>query len=228
MANQQRDNYDAGMVRPVETPLDRPLRLGVLISGGGTTLQNFIEKIDSGELHAEIAVVVASRADCGGLEKAKRAGLKTAVVSRGSFADVQSFSDALFDCLRAERVDLAALAGFLCLIRIPGDFACRVMNIHPALIPAFCGKGYFGHKVHEAVLDRGVKISGCTVHFADDRYDHGPIILQKAVPVRDDDTPDSLAARVFEAECEAYPEAIRLFAAGRLEIVGRRVRRIED
>ncbi|MFQ5731076.1 MAG: phosphoribosylglycinamide formyltransferase [Planctomycetaceae bacterium] len=201
-----------------------PLRLAVLISGGGTTLQNFIETIAAGELDAEIAVVIAGSDNCGGIDKAKTAALNTTVVSRGSFADTESFSAAIFEILRAADVDLVTLAGFLSLIRVPDDFRHRVMNIHPALIPAFCGKGYFGHKVHEAVLQRGAKISGCTVHFADDRYDHGPIILQRAVPVDDDDTPDTLAARVFEAECDAYPQAIRLFAAGRLEVTGRRVR----
>ena len=110
------------------------------------------------------------------------------------------------------------------LIEIPDDFRYRVMNIHPALIPAFCGRGFFGHKVHESVLDRGAKITGCTVHFADNEYDHGPIILQRSVAVKDEDTPDTLAESVFQQECQAYPEAITLFADGRLEIVGRRVR----
>ena len=105
---------------------------------------------------------------------------------------------------------------------------CRVMNIHPALIPAFCGKGFYGHRVHEAALESGVKVSGCTVHFADNQYDHGPIILQPTVPVLDDDTPDSLANRVFELECDAYPEAIRLFAQKRLQIEGRRVRELPE
>lgn len=211
------------MSRPVDAPLQRPVRLGVLISGGGTTLQNFLAKIDAGELDAEVAVVIASSTDSGGLAKAEQAGVKSVVTPRGSFADVESFSGAIFEALRAENVDLAAMAGFLCLLRIPDDFRNRVLNIHPSLIPAFCGKGCFGHKVHEAVLDRGVKVSGCTVHFADNEYDHGPIILQRPVPVHDADTPDSLAARVFEAECEAYPAAIRLFAAGRLDVNGRRV-----
>ena len=203
--------------------LDRPVRLGVLISGSGTTLQNFIDRIDAGELDAAISIVIASGPDCDGLRKAEQAEIRTEVVSRGAFADAQSFSDRLFDLLRDANVDLVTLAGFLALIPIPDDYRHRVMNIHPALIPAFCGKGYFGHKVHEAVLERGVKVSGCTVHFADNQYDHGPIILQRSVPVLDNDTPNSLAARVFEAECEAYPQAIRLFAAGRLEVNGRRV-----
>ena len=125
-------------------------------------------------------------------------------------ADRRSFSETIFDLCRKADVDLVTLAGFLCHLEIPDDFAGRVMNIHPALIPAFCGKGMYGEKVHAAVLERGCKVSGCTVHFADNEYDHGPIILQRAVPVLDDDTPDTLAARVFEQECEAYPEAIRL------------------
>ncbi len=211
------------VIRPASAPLDQPIRLGCLISGGGTTLQNLLDKIGAGKLSAEIAVVIASSQDCGGIQKAKEAGLATAVISRGQFPDTESFSDAIFDVLRSHRVELVTLAGFLSLIRIPEDFSGRVMNIHPSLIPAFCGKGYFGHKVHEAVLQRGVKITGCTVHFADNEYDHGPIVLQRAVPVMDGDTPDLLAARVFKAECEAYPAAIRLFAANRLKIVGRRV-----
>jgi len=120
--------------------------------------------------------------------------------------------------------DLVAMAGFLKRITIPEDFINRVTNIHPALIPAFCGEGMYGHHVHEAVVEYGAKLSGCTVHFADNQYDHGPVILQQAVPVLDGDTPDDLAGRVFEAECEAYPEALRLLAAGRVKVEGRRVR----
>lgn len=205
-------------VRPLTAPLDRPIRLGVLISGGGTTLANLLSKIAVGELRAEIALVIASRADAGGVARAEAAGLRCEVISRGAFTSVEEFSAAIFTRCRDARVDLVTLAGFLSLIRVPEDFHLRVMNIHPALIPAFCGRGFFGHKVHEAVLERGVKVTGCTVHFADDHYDHGPIIVQRCVPVLDADTPDSLAARVFEAECEAYPEAIRLFAAARLSV----------
>ncbi len=116
------------------------------------------------------------------------------------------------------------MGGFLKQLTIPSDFANRVVNIHPALVPAFCGRGFYGHRVHEAVLEYGAKLSGCTVHFADNQYDHGPVILQKAVPVLDDDTPESLAARVFQAECEAYPEAIQLIADNRVRVEGRRVR----
>ncbi|MGE3316339.1 MAG: phosphoribosylglycinamide formyltransferase [Planctomycetaceae bacterium] len=210
--------------RPLEKPLGRPIRLGVLISGSGTTLGNFTDRINAGLLNAEVSIVIASKEGCGGIIRAENAGLRVEVVSRTKFANSEDFSKEIFTRLREATVDLVTLAGFLQLIQVPDDFRYRVMNIHPALIPAFCGKGYHGHYVHEAVLERGAKVSGCTVHFADNEYDHGPIIAQRTVPVLDDDTPDSLAARVFEAECEAYPDAIQQFASGRLEIQGQRVR----
>jgi phosphoribosylglycinamide formyltransferase 1 len=212
------------IIRPLETPLDRPIRLGVLISGGGTTLANFLDKIEQGQLQAEIPIVIASREDCGGLHRAAQAGLRYETVPRRNYAGVEDFSRAIFDLCRDAQVDLVTLAGFLSLIRIPDDFTLRVTNIHNALIPSFCGKGFFGRRVHEAVLARGVKVSGCTVHFADNEYDHGPIIVQKCVPVLEDDTPESLAARVFTAECDAYPEAISLYAAGRLQVENGKVR----
>jgi phosphoribosylglycinamide formyltransferase 1 len=199
-----------------------PIRLGVLISGGGTTLINFLEKIEAGQLAAEVAVVIASR-DCAGIAKAQAAGLRCELLSRRTFESTETFSDAVFSLLREVHVDLVTFAGFLSLVDIPTDFEHRVMNVHPALLPSFGGKGMHGHHVHEAVLVRGCKVSGCTVHFADNEYDHGPIILQRCVPVLEDDTPDTLAARVFEAECEAYPEAIRLYATGRLRVEGPRV-----
>ncbi len=135
-------------IRPVAIPFDRPLRLGVLISGGGSTLANFVERIDKGELPAEIPLVIASRADCGGIARAHRAGLHCEVVERRSFANGAEFSRAIFSRCRAAQVDLVTLAGFLALLEIPDDFRLRVMNIHPALIPAFCGAGFYGHKVH--------------------------------------------------------------------------------
>jgi formyltetrahydrofolate-dependent phosphoribosylglycinamide formyltransferase len=200
-----------------------PLRLAVLLSGSGTTLQNLLDRIAAGRLSVQLVRVVSSKADAFGLERAKRAGISTAVVERRSCASADEFSRRIFEQMRAAEADLICLAGFLQLLPIPDDFRGRVMNIHPSLIPAFCGKGFYGHRVHEAVLASGVKVSGCTVHFADNEYDHGPIILQYPVPVRENDTPETLAARVFEQECEAYPEAIRLFAEGKLRIEGRRV-----
>jgi phosphoribosylglycinamide formyltransferase-1 len=211
-------------VRPLERPLNRPIRLGVLISGTGTTLVNFLRRIETGQLRAEIPIVIGSRPNIRGLEHAQSAGIRAEVVARKDCRSVEEFSDRIFSLLREARVDLVPLSGFLSLIRIPDDFTNRVLNIHNALIPSFCGKGLYGLKVHAAALARGVKVSGCTVHFADNLYDHGPIIVQKAVPVLEGDQPETLAARVFEAECEAYPEAIRLFAEARLDIVESAVR----
>ena len=134
-----------------------------------------------------------------------------------------AYSQAVFDACRASNCDVVVMAGFLKFVTIPADFESRVVNIHPGLIPAFCGLGFYGHHVHQAVLDYGAKLSGCTVHFVDNQYDHGPIILQRAVAVRDDDTADTLAARVFEAECQAFPEALRLIGGGRIAVEGRRV-----
>lgn len=200
------------------------IRLAVLLSGNGTTLQNLHELGEAGTLPARIRLVVANRADAFGLERARKTNVPAKFISRKEAGSLEEFSRRIFDECRQAQVDLVLLAGFLTLVQVPDDFLGRVMNIHPALIPAFCGKGFFGHHVHEAVLEAGVKMTGCTVHFADNQYDHGPIILQRAVPVLEDDTPTTLAARVFAAECVAYPEAVRLFAKGRLQIEGRRVR----
>lgn len=201
-----------------------PVRLAVLLSGSGTTLQNLIDRIADGRLTARIAVVIASRADAGGLERARKAGLPALALPRKDFQDVDRFNDALHAELDRHEFDLIVLAGFLSPFQLRNRYARRVLNIHPALIPAFCGKGFYGEKVHRAVLEAGVKVSGCTVHFADDDYDHGAIILQGTVPVLDDDTPQTLAARIHVVENELYPQAIRLWAEGRLEIAGRRVR----
>lgn len=202
----------------------RPLRIAVLISGGGTTLRNLLEKIAAGELDAQILRVVSSNPQAGGLKFAEAASIPTDIVERRQFGSLDDFSAAVFNACRRSAPDLVVMGGFLKLLAIPPDFENRVINIHPALIPAFAGKGFYGHRVHEAVLEYGAKLSGCTVHFVDNRYDHGPILLQRSVPVLDDDTPDTLAARVFAAECIAYPEALRLIAEGRIEIEGRRVR----
>ena len=199
------------------------LRLAVLVSGGGTTLQNLLDKIAAGDLDAQVALVVASNSSAFGLERARRANVPTHVATTKG-RQLEEYSKEIFDRCRSFHVDLVVLGGFLRLLKIPDDFCGRTMNIHPALIPSFCGSGMYGKHVHQAVLDHGAKLSGVTVHFADNQYDHGPIILQRSVPVAEDDTAQSLAQRVFAAECEAYPEAIRLFAQGRLHIEGRRVR----
>ena len=203
---------------------DHPIQLAVLVSGSGTTLQNLIDEIAAGELNARIALVIGSRAELGGIERAKKAGLPHTVVDRREFATCGQFSRRVFELCTAQRVDLVCLAGWLCLLEVPREFVGKTMNIHPALLPSFGGKGMYGRRVHEAVLAQGCKVSGCTVHFVDGTYDTGPIIVQRACPVMEDDTPQSLAARVFEEEKIAYPEAIRLFQQGRLRIEGGRVR----
>ena len=200
------------------------LRLAVLLSGSGTTLQNLMDLAAAGELPAEIALVVSSRRDAFGLERAKKAGIPTAVLRPRDFPSGAEFTSGVFEKLEEAGAELVLLAGFMVKIGVPARWANRVMNVHPALLPAFGGKGLYGHFVHEAVLAAGCKVTGATVHFVDREYDHGPIVLQQAVEVREDDTAETLAARVQAAERELYPQAVRLFAAGRLAAEGRRVR----
>jgi phosphoribosylglycinamide formyltransferase 1 len=198
-----------------------PLRLAVLVSGGGTTLQNLIDHIEAGKLSASIVVVISNQPDAYGLVRAKRHGLATVSIPRNAYRDAQAYHDALNHTLDRFAPDLIALAGFLRVFHYAPHYRGRVMNIHPSLVPAFCGKGFYGMRVHHAALAYGVKVSGCTVHFADEAYDHGPIILQRVVAVLDHDTPERLAARVAIEERKAYPEAIQLFAEGRLQVEGR-------
>lgn len=206
----------------LDFPRRSPLRLVVLISGGGTTLRNLLDQIAGGRLEARVELVVSSNPAAGGLGHAAAAGIATRVIERRAFADDAAYGHAVFDACRQANADIVVMGGFLKFVPIPPDFEWRVVNIHPALIPAFCGKGFFGPHVHQAVLDYGAKLSGCTVHFVDNQYDHGPILLQRAVPVLDGDTAETLAARVFAAECEAFPEALRWIASGRLRASGRR------
>lgn len=198
-----------------------PIRIVSLVSGGGTTLQNLIDRTAAGALRAQIVGVVSSRADAFGVTRAERAGLPVSVVRAAPRR--ATFADEVWAAVRGFAPDLVCLSGWLHLLPIPADFRHKVLNIHPSLLPAFGGKGMYGHHVHEAVLSYGAKVTGCTVHFADDTYDTGPILVQRCVPVKDGDTPAAVAARVFEAECEAYPEAIRLIADGRVTVQGRRV-----
>jgi formyltetrahydrofolate-dependent phosphoribosylglycinamide formyltransferase len=204
--------------------LTKKLRLAVLLSGSGTTLQNLIDLAAAGQLPAEIVLVVASRRDAFGLERARQAGIPTAVLRPRDFPSGAEFTAGVFGKVEEAGAELVCLAGFMVKIGLPARWANRVMNVHPALLPAFGGQGMYGHFVHEAVLAAGCKVTGASVHFVDREYDHGPIILQKPVEVRGDDTAETLAARVQAAEREIYPEAVRLFAAGRLAVEGRRVR----
>ncbi|MCC6424265.1 MAG: phosphoribosylglycinamide formyltransferase [Phycisphaerales bacterium] len=203
---------------------DSPLKLAVLLSGTGRTLQNLIDRIAAGTLNAQIAVVIGSRPGLVGLQRAADAKLMNFIADRRDFATAEEHGKQIFTLCDDVNVDLVCLAGWLCLLQVPEKYAGRVMNIHPALLPSFGGKGMYGRRVHQAVLDYGCKVSGCTVHFVDAEYDSGPVILQRTCEVLDDDTPDTLAHRVFEQETIAYPEAIGLFAQRRLQIVGRRVR----
>jgi len=204
---------------PIVNP---PIRLAVCVSGEGTTLQNLIDQIRTRKLMAEVVQVIASRPRIGAIARAEAAAIPLALASYNARSRAE-FSTSVFDPIRHSNSDLVILGGFLSLLQIPADYKGRVINVHPALIPAFCGKGFYGSKVHEAVLESGVKVTGCTVHFVDNDYDNGPIILQRAVPVFEGDTADTLSARVFKEECRALPEAIALYAEGRLQIEGRRV-----
>ncbi|HIJ65174.1 MAG TPA: phosphoribosylglycinamide formyltransferase [Candidatus Hydrogenedentes bacterium] len=203
-------------------------KLAVFLSGGGTTLQNIIDHIERGQLDAQISCVISSRAGAYGLERAKKHGIPAIAIPRKAYSDNGSFNAAIWEEVRKYHVDLVVLAGFMSLLEIPKEYIGRILNIHPALLPSFGGKGMYGHHVHEAVLAYGAKVTGATVHFVDTEYDHGPVVLQGAVPVRDDDTPESLTERVQAKERELYVQAIQLFAEGRLRLEGRRVRVLED
>jgi phosphoribosylglycinamide formyltransferase-1 len=200
-----------------------PLKIAVLLSGSGRTLQNFIDERDAGRLDVDIRLVIASKPGLGGSERAEKAGLRHRVVDRKACGDLADFSRRVFALCDEARPDLICLAGWLNLLTIPPAYAGRIMNIHPSLLPSFGGKGMYGNKVHQAVIDYGCKVSGCTVHFVDDAYDNGPVILQRTCAVLDSDAADDLARRVFEEEKSAFPEGIRLFQQGRLRVKGRRV-----
>jgi formyltetrahydrofolate-dependent phosphoribosylglycinamide formyltransferase len=200
------------------------LRVAVLLSGEGTSLENLFERIESGDLLAQIAVVISSKENTGGLERARRRDIPAIAVPRKDYSDSEAFNDAIHTELDHYNIDLVACLGFLSLFETRGKFDRRSINAHPALIPSFSGHGYYGQRVHEAVIASGVKITGATVHFIDAEYDCGPIILQESVRVLDNDTPDSLAQRVQAAERRLVPEVIELFANGRLAIDGRHVR----
>lgn len=199
------------------------LRIAVLLSGSGTSLENLFEQIDAG-LPAEVVCVLASKKSAFGLERAERRGVPAIAVPRRDFADVTTFNDALHEALAAFSPDLVCLLGFLSPFELRGHFEGRALNVHPALSPAFSGQGFYGRHVHEAVLAKGVKLTGATVHFVSDGYDEGPILLQSAIPVEEDDTPDRLAERVQTLERQLVPEAIRLIAEGRVQIEQGRAR----
>jgi phosphoribosylglycinamide formyltransferase 1 len=225
LVNQALDaGHDIELTNSAYQTNSKPVRLGVLISGGGTTLLNIQKLIEQGDLNAKVAVVISSLSNVAGVERAKKAGFDVKIIRKKDHPDIAQFSKKIEDQLTAANVDLVIQAGWLCLWKIPEKYKNRVMNIHPALLPSFGGKGMWGHHVHQAVLDAGCKVSGCTVHFCSDDYDSGPIIIQRTCPVAEDDTTDTLAARVFQQECIAYPQAIRLFAQGKLIVKNGKVK----
>ena len=204
--------------------MNAPLRLGVLVSGGGRTMLNLADRIDAGTLPATIEMVISSRREAQAVKRAKQRGLKVRVAARHNFATDDAMHDVIDAWLQEASVDLVCLCGYLRWFRCGAAWVNRAMNIHPALLPDHGGPGMYGLRVHRAVLASGAGVTGCTVHFVDDTYDYGPIILKRTCPVLPGDDEERLAARVFELECEAYPEAIRLFAAGRLRVEGGSVR----
>ena len=200
------------------------LNIAVLVSGGGTNLQALIDAEKAGKIeNGRISVVVASKPGVYALERARNAGIEGVVLARKDFDSVDDYSAALEKLLKEKQTDLIVLAGFMTITNaaFTKAFENRIINVHPALIPSFCGKGYYGLHVHEAALARGVKVSGATVHFVNEVCDGGPIILQKAVPVEPGDTPETLQRRIMEqAEWQLLPEAVSLFCAGRLSVDG--------
>ncbi len=207
---------------------DHPLRLAVLISGGGTTLANLVERIrDRRLVGAQIALVVSSRRSVRGVDVARQAALPIEIVRQLDFNSDEEFSSALTAVIDRAAVDLVIMGGFLCHWQLPPRYVGRTLNIHPALLPRFGGKGMFGERVHTAVLAAGERESGCTVHLADQQYDHGPIVAQRRVPVLAGDTPETLAHRVGQAERELYPWVIQNVVEHGIEWLGESVRRGE-
>lgn len=202
-------------------------KIAVLVSGGGTNLQALIDAEARGELgDGIISLVLASKAGVCALERSKNAGIESLVMARADYASVADYSRALADALEAADIDLVVLAGFLTIIdsQVYERFPNRILNVHPSLIPSFCGKGFYGLHVHEAALAKGVKVSGATVHIVTPECDAGPIVLQKAVEVRDDDTPKTLQKRIMEeAEWKILPQAVRLFCDGRITVKDNKV-----
>ena len=200
-------------------------KIGVFISGGGTNLQALIDSVDSGELKAQIGLVISSREGAGGLERAKKHNIETCVIKKADFSDLEGFSNAILEELKKQKIEILVLAGYLNLIppKVIERYKNKIINIHPSLIPAFCGRGFYGERVHKSVLEYGVKVTGATVHFVDEGADTGPIILQKPVMILPKDDIDSLSRRVLSVEHELLPKALGLLLEGRLKIEGRKV-----
>ncbi len=202
------------------------LQLGVLASGRGSNFQAILQHIQQGKLDASVQVVVSNKSSAGVLEIARNHGIAAIFVSAKQYPDQEQYDQQILSIFEQYQVNFVVLAGYLKMLspKFVQTYRNRILNIHPALLPSFGGKGMYGIHVHEAVLNYGCKVSGVTVHLVDENYDTGPPVLQRCVPVEDDDTPETLAARVLKVEHEIYSEALQLFAQDRIEIVGRRVK----
>ncbi|SHI41205.1 phosphoribosylglycinamide formyltransferase [Lutispora thermophila] len=201
------------------------VRIGVLISGGGSNLQALIDNVENGYINGEIVMVISDKKGVYGIERARKHGINAVEIDKKEFEDRNAFMKAIINELERHKVELVVLAGFLSILSqdVIERYRNRIMNTHPSLIPAFCGKGYYGYRVHKAVLEYGAKVSGATVHFVDEGTDTGPIILQEAVKVEDDDTPETLAARILSVEHKLLPQAVKLYCEGKLMVEGRKV-----
>lgn len=201
------------------------IRIAILISGGGTNLQAIIDAIKEEKINGEIRLVISDQKDVYGLKRAQRENIDTMTILKSDFNARKEWNEEILSRLQSYSIDLVLLAGFMSILdeSIVRNFPNAIMNIHPALIPSFCGKGYFGKRVHQAVLDYGAKVTGVTIHFVDEGADTGPIILQEAIEVKQDDTVDTLAHRVLKVEHKLYPKAVQLFTEGKLRVEGRRV-----
>lgn len=203
---------------------DYPFKIAFLLSGSGSTLENLLTHIASGLVKATVSIVISSREEVYGIERAKKWGIPYDIIPYKQYkSDLKTYSEKITEILDSHQVDLVVFGGFMSHYLIPESYVNRVINIHPAIIPSFCGKGYYGIKVHKAVLEQGVKITGCTVHFVDEGYDTGPIIYQEAIKVYNHDTPESLQQRVTKLEREVYPRVIQAIVENRVLINGRKI-----
>jgi phosphoribosylglycinamide formyltransferase-1 len=201
------------------------MNIAVFSSGRGSNLMAILKAIEEGKLKARVVVVISNNSSAGALEIARSKGIDALHISRRQFSSDREYADKILSELRKRNVELVVLAGYMKKIpaEVVSEYRNRILNIHPALLPSFGGQGMYGINVHKAVIESGVKITGVTVHIVDEEYDHGPIVLQRAVEVKDDDTPETLAERVLKVEHEVYPEAIRLFVEGKVNVFGRKV-----
>jgi phosphoribosylglycinamide formyltransferase-1 len=201
-------------------------KIGVLVSGGGTNLQSLIDAALQGQINGEIVLVISDKKDAYALERAKKHGIEALFLDKKAYSDRSAFASSIIDAFDKRNIDLIVMAGFMTVLHadMVNHYQGRIINIHPSLIPSFCGDGFYGDRVHKAVIEYGVKISGATVHFVDEVTDNGPIILQDVVSVEDTDTPETLAAKVLKIEHRLLPEAVGLFCEGRLMIEGRKVK----